>query len=491
MNSARTMQWPLENNVMMVWTTHMQTWNIKAQRVLESILRIYPGAQVQVYSNTLPKSFFFRFVRAGYNVSVIPFNVTALISNSSLPGARWATNISHWQKFPHFYAHHADFVRFLLLYRYGGLYLDTDSLFLRPLHVWPQIALGTERCDSNKLTFCFPINFNNETTDAEQQYYLPIGVLLLPAGHSLMRHALKFFDTSYNPDVWPCGTAFLSNAYTTLQDASLNQYLLPPKAFYPVSWQNISYYLQGKKEELEMIANTSYAFHFWNKMTQSRDIRKGSLLDRALSLVSISERIECPAQTFGPSCLECSLCGPKTRRCSDGLYGRGCLCQAGNKGLFCDTPLKTGPNLMSDDYALSPSALAEKWKGNGMNITFINKEITVILSGPDVDKYALRSFQIVSTSIAVSACASGFNLSAPSDGMDFALLLDAFTEQGLAETTFEPFSVTEHTLCVDIHLRHRLPIQWLNMYFKLNVKDASASFFNLTITEVSDFHSVN
>jgi hypothetical protein len=53
-----------------------------------------------------------------------------------------------------------------------------------------------------------------------------------------MEKTLSYFDTSYDPSAWPCGTQYLSKAYLQLRhDKNATVTMLPPHSFYPISWQ--------------------------------------------------------------------------------------------------------------------------------------------------------------------------------------------------------------------------------------------------------------
>lgn len=482
-HERHTHEWPDENRVTMVWTTSALTWNIRMQRTIESIFHSYPGAYLQMMTNTLPTYFFHRFVRAGYNISVIRYDVRAILEHTGAPGKVWFDNLEKWSHGTHFYAHFADFVRFLVLYQQGGLYSDTDSLLLRPLHIWPPIALGTEECDSDGLTFC--LRRQGENT---KRFYLPIGVLLLPAAHSLMHRALSLFDSSYNPAIWPCGTAFLTQAFHNFsleEDPQADRYLLPKEKFYPIPWQNVSYYLSAKS-----VAHLqdSYAVHFWNKVTRTQDIRQGSTFDDLFASVSISERRQCPLETFGPFCKSCATCNQiGTRRCSTGILGRGCICTYQYTGLTCSQKVHLGHDFLAADIELSPAELSAQWQGPGTEATITDGAVVIFVTGNTFNRYALRSFQIKEQHLcyAASACLT-LHGEVNVESMDLALLVDVFSESG-SETFFELFpilSAPADNLCVDLSIRHARPITWINLYLMSKIANVPTKFHSVKLFEV-------
>lgn len=137
-------------------------------------------------------------------------------------------------------------------------------------------------------------------------FFFRVGFLVLAPSHPLIYGALSFFDSRYNPDLWPCGTIYLTLSYAklalntntvptrkelsrVLPDRSDLVTILPREAFYPVAWQKVVPYFDKDDAELwQQITRESYAFHIWGKMTAHKQPAKGSLLWQVLNSFSIS-----------------------------------------------------------------------------------------------------------------------------------------------------------------------------------------------------------
>ncbi len=117
--------------------------------------------------------------------------------------------------------------------------------------------------------------------------YVILGFLVLSPLHSLVYTALSFFDSIYDPELWPCGTIYLTQAYTKLAGVSVR--ILPREAFYPVPWQEVTKFFTEDDITLWTdIISTSYAFHLWGKVTTFLQPSSSSLAWRILNSFSVS-----------------------------------------------------------------------------------------------------------------------------------------------------------------------------------------------------------
>lgn len=64
----------------------------------------------------------------------------------------------------------ADYLRFVFLFREGGVYTDMDSILVRPVD--QTNIIGVEHCDGDNLDYCIHL----PQFDKIKRYYLPIGM---------------------------------------------------------------------------------------------------------------------------------------------------------------------------------------------------------------------------------------------------------------------------------------------------------------------------
>ena len=317
----------------LVWTTDARTFTSRHHRVIESAFLSHPASTVRIFSNTLDCSMFSQLLNDGFDVRVSRYNITRLAG--SLPGAEWLRNITKWKEGPSFYAHMADFLRFVLLYRFGGTYLDFDALLTARLPAKSQNIIALEECDSLGHDFCmFLPEYGSSWEEPYKRrnfFYTPIGILSFEPGHPTLLMALREFR-SYNPNLWPCGTVYLSRAFIHTRSIWKSWEVLGKDAFYPVSWQDSAIFLDdisltSTGNKLEEIGRKSLSVHLWNKVTLKRQIMPGMLLHNLLDLYSLYAPVSVadhgsPIDTWGVYGAGCTgkngivKCICPARRCS-------------------------------------------------------------------------------------------------------------------------------------------------------------------------------
>lgn len=176
---------PRAPHFLLIWSTSASSFGLVPGRCLESIFYHHPRATVTIYSNQLPATHptgakastrppsatrgsvlaeagsvlveaeprpqpsvsedhlsipptpnvpvIQALIAHGYNVRVRPYNLTTLLSGT--PSAPWLRRLDEWRREPYFYSHITDVLRLALLFRHGGVYLDSDVILLRPLRM--------------------------------------------------------------------------------------------------------------------------------------------------------------------------------------------------------------------------------------------------------------------------------------------------------------------------------------------------------------------
>lgn len=115
----------------LIWTTPPSTFRPRFMRSLESIFKHHADAAVTVFSNTLPVHFFAQLSRAGLQVAVERYELADMLAGTR--GEVWFDFRRFWNRSAYYANHEADLLRLLLLRNHGGVYLDTDVVFVQPL----------------------------------------------------------------------------------------------------------------------------------------------------------------------------------------------------------------------------------------------------------------------------------------------------------------------------------------------------------------------
>ncbi|XP_017076005.2 lactosylceramide 4-alpha-galactosyltransferase [Drosophila eugracilis] len=167
------------------------------------------------------------------------------------------------------FSHISDFLRYLTLYRYGGLYLDMDVVVLRNMEKVPPNYTG-----------------------AESNTHLAAGVMSLAAtgfGHEIASSCLRDFQHNFNGQDWgnngPGVITRVAQKICGTKDITLMQE--DPKrcmgfkvfgrgAFYAVPWKKWRDFFDPEKLESTLAScKDSYVVHVWNKHSSTLPIKKG------------------------------------------------------------------------------------------------------------------------------------------------------------------------------------------------------------------------
>ena len=123
----------------LIWATPPHTFLPRFMRSVESIFRWHPAAHVDVLSNSLPSDFFSPLAAKGLDISIERYDLEALLAGTR--AQVWYDFRHFWNRSSYFSNHEADLLRLLTLRRRGGVYVDTDVVFVRPV---PQLASPAE-----------------------------------------------------------------------------------------------------------------------------------------------------------------------------------------------------------------------------------------------------------------------------------------------------------------------------------------------------------
>lgn len=283
-----------EPSFLLLWSTDASSFTLRARRCLESILYHHPRASVSVYSNELPLIFFGDFRRLGFDVRVLRYNVTRLLGNT--PAAPWLDGLADWRRGPYYYSHVTDAIRLALLFREGGVYMDTDVVLTRPIRLAATSggpAHGTAPSPESSRASMTPrplhdaLGIESYADPRTKQLTLNGAVMAFERGSRFLWNCLHEFAADYKADRWGWhGPELLTRVEARCAHAEGAQVQVePPESFYPLHWEAVAQYADGAHPESDdamwaTIARRSYAVHVWNRKTASLRFAKGSLLHK-------------------------------------------------------------------------------------------------------------------------------------------------------------------------------------------------------------------
>ncbi|KAG0242154.1 hypothetical protein BGW41_004777 [Actinomortierella wolfii] len=268
-----------------IWTTDpSSTWLLRHYQTIDSLFVHNPNAVLVVMSNTLPANFFADYTKHGYKIHILPFSKESLLKRKWFFGPRseeWLKRWDDWEKGSQFFPIHlSDYLRLVSLYKYGGLYMDLDAMWLRPPGNGMAEFIGSDRSDTES---------DREWTLDEQNTYLPNGVMRFRRGRTMFRHIAEevFSLANYDPECFNCGGPKAFTVYVKAHKSDLEKtglMILPMEALYPYNWKDIVSGLKASGEaeqELARIEEHSIGLHLYGKVTNKKVIEHGSVVDLA------------------------------------------------------------------------------------------------------------------------------------------------------------------------------------------------------------------
>ena len=142
------------------------------------ILYHHSTSKVIIHSNTVSQSEFDVLTEAGYSITVQKYNLEELLQDSPAQSFIPKLKMDIW-KGEYRYSHETDLLRILILYRWGGVYMDTDVIIVRPLDSLKINVIGRE--DKNYLNGTF---------------------MTFEMGNMYLKACLEEFARRYNPHSW-------------------------------------------------------------------------------------------------------------------------------------------------------------------------------------------------------------------------------------------------------------------------------------------------
>ncbi|XP_005040313.1 PREDICTED: lactosylceramide 4-alpha-galactosyltransferase-like [Ficedula albicollis] len=247
---------PSAGNVFFVETSKQTAPSYLFSCSVESAARTHPASRVVVFmrglakkNTSLPKHWAFSLLSCFPNVEFRPLNLIELFSGTPL--AQWYLwPLRHWE--PYFFPVLSDACRIVLMWKFGGIYLDTDFIVLRNLQNLTN-ALGIQ--DHDVLNGAF---------------------LSFTPKHKFMELCMQDFVQDYNGWVWGHqGPELLTRVFKkwchirTIESMSCQGVrALAPEVVYPIPWQGWKKLFEAvSASEFHKLLQNTYAVHVWNKLS--------------------------------------------------------------------------------------------------------------------------------------------------------------------------------------------------------------------------------
>ncbi|KAK4742568.1 hypothetical protein SAY87_000569 [Trapa incisa] len=260
----------------MTWFSPVKYFRRRDFWAMESLFKAHPDGCLLLISNTMDSMRGYRvlnpLIQRGYKVLPIFPNLPFLVENT--PAETWLEMMKNGTKDPgvHFLMNLSNLIRLAVLYKYGGIYLDTDVVLLKDV-TGLRNTVGAQSVDPK----------------TRKWSRLNGAVMIFDKGHPVLLKFLQEFALTYNGNKWGHnGPYMVSRVVARLEvrpDHEIN--IVPPEAFYLVYWTRIERLFarpengterRWAEEVMGQLERLSYGIHLWNKKSGMLRVEEGSVI---------------------------------------------------------------------------------------------------------------------------------------------------------------------------------------------------------------------
>ncbi|GFY83763.1 alpha 1,4-glycosyltransferase family protein [Actinidia rufa] len=265
----------------MTWISPVRLFGGREFLALESLFNSHPDGCLVILSRTMDSFRGHRILRPLLDCGFRAISVTPDLSFlfEDTPAQSWFDDLTRGNKDPGeipLAQNLSNLIRLAVLYKYGGVYLDTDFVVLKDF-LGLRNSIGAQSVDQD----------GNWTR-------LNNAVLVFDKNHPLLYKFMEEFASTFNGNKWGYNGPYLVSRVVERmeQGQERNFTILPPMAFYPVDWTRIAglfarpvnrAHSKWVEAKLVQLSNASYGVHLWNKESSRLRIEEGSIIGRLVS----------------------------------------------------------------------------------------------------------------------------------------------------------------------------------------------------------------
>ncbi|CAM1331839.1 Uncharacterised protein g10695 [Pycnogonum litorale] len=269
-----------KKNVFFIESSGGNTLNARQACAVESASRHHENLNITVYVTSAEglssNDSYTGIVKSLANVGIERVDVESAVEGSPLQ--EWIAR-DYW-RYSYFMTEQlSDIIRYVLLWRHGGIYLDLDVIVIR---------------DMANLTNCAAMDDGDQVTNA---------VLVYSKRNRIISECMKMIPTAWTGQVFAeLGSNLITKVYKKVcrvddlskvnRNRCRGSTLVPSKSFYIVPWKDWSYLFHRYWTDSlldEMMKQKSYLVHFYNKISKDRIVKFNSW-----SFIEILAKKHCP-----------------------------------------------------------------------------------------------------------------------------------------------------------------------------------------------------
>ncbi|MBA0558567.1 hypothetical protein Golob_015580 [Gossypium lobatum] len=265
----------------MTWISTAETFETREILAVESVFKAHPHGCLMILSRTLDSAQGHMILKPlldrGFKVQAVTPDLPFLLKNT--PAEAWFNDIKSGEKDPGgipLAQNLSNLMRLAALYKYGGVYLDTDFIVLKSFKGLKN-TIGAQSINSAKNW----TRLNN-------------AVLVFDMNHPLLYKFIEEFALTFDGNKWGHNGPYMVSRVVHRVEGrpGYNFTILPPVAFYPVDWIKIVRLFKVPSQQadpkwfeakLQELNEKSYGLHLWNKQSSKLMVEEGSAMGKLLS----------------------------------------------------------------------------------------------------------------------------------------------------------------------------------------------------------------
>ncbi|XP_031484987.1 uncharacterized protein LOC116254064 [Nymphaea colorata] len=266
----------------MTWISSTESFGQRELFSLESLFKQHPFACLLILSRSMDSGRGRRILKPlsarGYRVMALAPDLQFLFNGT--PAELWFKELRKGNVDPGeipLAQNLSNLLRIAVLYKFGGVYVDTDVIILRSFSSLRN-SIGAQ----------------SMIAETGEWRRLNNAVLVFDKNHPLLFKFIQEFSLTFDGTKWGHNGPYLVSrvASRVAGRPGFNFTILPPMAFYPVDWSRIGGYFRQPatpaasrwvEAKLVHLHQETYAIHLWNRQSNRIAIENGSIIHRLIS----------------------------------------------------------------------------------------------------------------------------------------------------------------------------------------------------------------
>ncbi|XP_010918479.2 uncharacterized protein [Elaeis guineensis] len=273
---------PCKPRFFMTWISSSEIFRSRELFAVESLFKSHQDACLLIVSNAMDSASGEKLLRPfserGFRLAAMSPDFPYLFKNT--PAEPWFDRLLQGKVDPGTVPlgqNLSNLLRLAILYKYGGVYIDTDVIVLRSFD-------GLKNAIGAQSVYAKTGNWSR----------LNNAVMVFDEKHPLLYKFMEEFARTFNGSRWGHNGPYLvSRVVSRVAGRPGFEFrVLPPEAFYPVDWQRIWGLFQAPRngshwkwivERHDFIRRRSFALHLWNRESTRIKVEEGSIIGRIMS----------------------------------------------------------------------------------------------------------------------------------------------------------------------------------------------------------------